>query len=243
MVFNLAGQTPTVQLDDTAISAAAEDDAAGPSLFIGSYDGGADAAVNGGNAGSDFSTKAGDGSVGGADVLGGPGGDFTVEAGAGADAGTDGGADPVGGNGGDVNLIAGAAGAGDGSGVDGDPGKVKVSGGALDFANGQVIDMGDATVVLTRNPGTPVGTSLVSNVLFVDPNQGTPGTEVLELPPEADCNGLVLYIINTADAADAIDVKDDAGSDPVNGAVTIGENEIGMVACNGTAWFAVSGVV
>jgi hypothetical protein len=233
-----------LSLDNAAISGfAAAADTAGQDVFIESQDGGVDTAVDGGDVGGAISIKAGDASVGGADQAGAAGGSFVISAGSGSNAGADSGSNPVGGDAGTISLAVGAAGTGTGTGVDGDPGKVKVSGGPLDFANGQVIDMADATVVLTRNPGTPVGTSLVSNVLFVDPNQGTPGTEVLELPPEADCNGLVLYIINTADAADAINIKNDAGTDPANGAVTIGQNEIGMVACNGTAWYAVSGVV
>lgn len=74
-------------------------------------------------------------------------------------------------------------------------------------------------------------TDLKSNVLFVDPN----GASVdLLLPPEADCKGVILTIFNTADAAEVLTVKEDGDSTTH---ITLAQNESGVVACNGTAWY------
>lgn len=89
--------------------------------------------------------------------------------------------------------------------------------------------MADATATLTLVPGTPVGTNLTSNVLFVDANSS--GTEKLLLPPEADSNGLALFIANTG--GEDIIVRDDGDGTTI---CTISTTEIGIVICNGTSW-------
>jgi len=145
----------------------------------------------------------------------------TAGAGGAASAGTG-----AGGSGGSVTLTPGAGGTSAG-GAAGAPGKVKAAG-LFFFPDAQVIDMADAAVTLTRVPGTPTGTTLASNVLRVDANSA--GTENLLLPPEADCNGLMLIIVNTG--GESIVVKDDA-----SGAVdTVATAEFGMFFCDGTAW-------
>lgn len=157
---------------------------------------------------------------------GGAGGGVTVTAGVGgaASAGTG-----NGGAGGTITLAPGAGGASAG-GVAGAPGKVKLNAGTLHFTNGQTIDMNDAQVALTLVPGTPTGTLLTSNTLFVDANSG--GTEDLLLPPEANCNGLVLHIANTG--GEDIIVKEDSDSTTI---ATVSTAESATVFCNGTTWF------
>jgi hypothetical protein len=65
------------------------------------------------------------------------------------------------------------------------------------------------------------------------------GAATVKLPPEADCNGLVLYIVNTANAAETITVQNDAAGNPGNGALSIAQNKSATVACDGTTWYAV----
>jgi hypothetical protein len=192
-------------IDDAAIASnAAATDTAGKSVFVETQDGGVDGgtASTGQNAGS-VSVKAGDGSAA-----------VTTDA--------------AGGNGGSITLTAGSGGAGDGSGVAGDPGKVQVGAGLFHYAAAQVIDMADAAVTLTLNPGTPAGTTLTSNVLRVDANSGA--TENLLLPPEADCAGVMLLIVNTG--GESIVVQNDAGST----IDTVATSEFGLFFCDGTAW-------
>lgn len=195
--------------------------------------------IAGGAGGAKADTGAAAGGAGGATTLtggvggatassgsnnGGAGGGVTLTGGAGgaASAGTgDGGA------GGDITLTPGAGGATTG-GAAGAKGDVKVSGAPFLFGNAQVIDMADAAVVLTRVPGTPAGTELTSNVLAVDANSGA--TEDLTLPPEADCNGLLLLINNTG--GESIVVKNDGGST----IDTVATAEFGLFFCDGTNW-------
>lgn len=187
-----------------------------------------------GGAGGSFTMTAG---VGGATASsgannGGAGGSYTLTAGAGgaASAGTG-----NGGAGGSITLTPGAGGATTG-GAAGARGRVKVSGSIFAFGNAQTIDMADAAVVLTLVPGTPAGTNLTSNVLFVDPNSGQ-ATENLDLPPEADCNGLVLFVMNTG--GEGIVVRSDGGGT----IITLDTAQHGLVACDGTTWFGFMGNV
>lgn len=94
----------------------------------------------------------------------------------------------------------------------------------------QVLDMNDATVQLTVDTSSVAGTLLTSNVMRVDPNSSGAG-EDLELPPEADCPGVVLWIYNTG--GENIVVKDDSGVTTVD---TIATTEFGFFFCDGTAW-------
>jgi len=204
----LLNNTDALQLDNAAISgfaAAADTDAV--DVYVETPDGGASSAdADGSNAG-DLSIKAGDGSAGGAHTSN----------------------DPVGGDGGNITITAGAGGAAGsgGSGVAGDPGAINLA--SLTKLPIQTIDMADATVTLTRNPGTPAGTNLTGNVLLVDPNSGG-ASEILKLPPEADCSGVLLLINNTG--GEGIAVQNDAG-----GAIdTVATAEFGIFFCDGTSW-------
>lgn len=66
-------------------------------------------------------------------------------------------------------------------------------------------------------------------VHFLDP--GGAARDVT-LPAEASSENLVFVIINTADAAETITVKNDGGGT----VVTIAQNKGGIVFCDGTTW-------
>jgi hypothetical protein len=94
----------------------------------------------------------------------------------------------------------------------------------------QEIDMADTTVTLVRT-ADGVNTELVGDNLFVDPNSsGT--SEVLKLPPEADCEKIRLVIWNTGD--EDIDVQTDAGAS----IEVVAAGQSGTFGCNGTTWYA-----
>lgn len=153
---------------------------------------------------------------------GGAGGAVAITAGTGG-ADSEGGSG-TGGVGGDVTLTAGGGGAGN---TDGAPGNIKSASPFL-FPDPQVIAMGDATVTLTRVPGTPTGTLMTSNILRVDAESSA--TENLLLPPEADCNGMLVWIINTG--GESVIVQNDA-----SGTIdTVATTEFGIFFCDGTAW-------
>lgn len=66
-------------------------------------------------------------------------------------------------------------------------------------------------------------------VHFLDP--GGQNRDVT-LPAEASSTGLSYLIVNTADAAEDLVVKDDGAAT----IITISQNEAGLVLCNGTVW-------
>ena len=59
------------------------------------------------------------------------------------------------------------------------------------------------------------------------------------MPAEEVSNGLVVWFKNTADAAENLVIKDDAGST----IVTIGQGEFAMVSCTGSAWTSTKSTV
>lgn len=65
---------------------------------------------------------------------------------------------------------------------------------------------------------------------FLDP--GGAGRKVL-MPTEADSKGLCFFIVNKADAAEDLTIRDDADAATVG---TISQNEMAMLVCNGTIW-------
>jgi hypothetical protein len=220
----------TVQSGAGAASAAATAAGASGSVVVETGAGGANtggATGEAGGAGGAVTVRAG---VGGATNStgahdGGAGGSLSITAGSGgnATAGTG-----NGGAGGDLTLTPGSGGTTTGGTV-GASGLIK-SAGLFTLNAAQVLDMNDATVQLTVDPGTTAGTILTSNIMRVDPNSSGAG-EDLELPPEADVPGLVLWIYNTG--GENIVVKDDSGGSTID---TVATTEFGFFYCDGTAW-------
>lgn len=66
-------------------------------------------------------------------------------------------------------------------------------------------------------------------VQFIDPGGGN---RDVTLPAEADSGDLFFFILNTANAAEDLVVKDDSTAT----IVTISQNEGGIVFCNGIVW-------
>lgn len=70
---------------------------------------------------------------------------------------------------------------------------------------------------------------------YLDP--GGAGRNV-DLPAEANARGQMFLIVNTADAAENLTVRNDAA-----GTIgVVGQNEMGMFVCNGTDWRHFTGV-
>lgn len=80
--------------------------------------------------------------------------------------------------------------------------------------------------------GNKTMTSDEADVHFLDP--GGSARDVL-LPAEQEMAGRVLFLINTADMAEALTVKDDASGTTV---ASIAQNEQATIICSGTAWRA-----
>lgn len=238
--------------DAAAMTFAAAADTAGHAIYLQTEDGGADGGAGTGRAGGLLHLSTGDGSasatataVGGAGGAlsvvtgagaagnttgnGGVGGAIAITAGAGGDSGAGAG---VGGTGGSITLTAGAGG-GAGGGTAGAPGAVVIGAGVFKMRR-QTIDMASSPVTLTLVPGTPAGTLLTGNILAVDANSD--GTENLLLPPEGDCDGLMLVINNTG--GETINVQNDAGG----GLLTLETLNTAYLACDGTTWRGTVGV-
>jgi hypothetical protein len=93
------------------------------------------------------------------------------------------------------------------------------------------IDMNDTTHTLVYGTAGANQTQLVAPILYVDPNSAG-GTENLVLPAEATSTGKLLIIANTAGGGEDIVVQDDTPAT----VITISQNEIGIVFCDGTTW-------
>jgi len=94
----------------------------------------------------------------------------------------------------------------------------------------QTIDMADAQVTLvTKQTSTTGEVQLSGQILVLDAtSSGT--SEIMLLPPEADCKGLVLIAHNNG--GEEILIKEDAGSVTI---VTIDTGESALLWCDGSA--------
>lgn len=254
IIFSLGGVETFQMHDAAAMVFAGATDTAGHAAYLQTEDGGTDGGTaSSGMAGALLHVSTGDGSAAvTTDAIGGAGGALSIVSGAGAAgngagnggvggavaitagaAGNSGAGAGTGGTGGSITLTAGAGG-GAGGGTAGAPGKVAIGAGTFRMKV-QTMDMADAAKTLTLIPGAPTGVTLTGNILYVDANSGT--TENLLLPPETDCTGLVLFIMNTG--GETINLQNDAGG----ALLTIATAEHAIVTCDGTTWWGVVGVV
>ena len=100
-----------------------------------------------------------------------------------------------------------------------------------DVQGPQTLDMDDAThTLILVGTATAAQTHLRGDVLFVDPNSGG-AAEQLVMPPEAQSKGLKLTIVNTG--GEDITVRNSANDATIG---TVEDGDIGIAACDGTAW-------
>lgn len=81
--------------------------------------------------------------------------------------------------------------------------------------------------------GTYTMVATMSPLQVLDP--GGASRDVL-LPAEK--LGLILFFVNTADAAENLVIKEDAGSTTI---ATLGSTESAVLICDGTTWRAITG--
>jgi hypothetical protein len=84
--------------------------------------------------------------------------------------------------------------------------------------------------------GAKTLTTTSERLQFLDPDGA--GRDV-NLPAEGSSSGLSFVIINMADGAEDLTVKDDSPAT----IITVGQDEIGFVFCNGTVWKGFVGVL
>ena len=68
-----------------------------------------------------------------------------------------------------------------------------------------------------------------NNIFTFDPGGSARN---LDLPAEADCGGIILYIHNSADAAEILTIRDDGGGT----ICTPTQAETAVVFCDGVSW-------
>lgn len=98
------------------------------------------------------------------------------------------------------------------------------------------LDMNDLAHTLVRQHNGVVATTLLDgNLLLVDPNSSG-ASENLLLPPEGECEGLVLFIFNTG--GESIAIQNDAGG----AIVTLETGLAAILSCEDTTWRALTGL-
>jgi hypothetical protein len=98
----------------------------------------------------------------------------------------------------------------------------------------EAITCAAAHALLVSGTAAANQTVITSNVLLIDP--GGAGRNIT-LPAEASSTGLFLLIFNTANAAEALTIKDDGGGD----IIVLDQNQHGIVFCNGTTFIGFMG--
>jgi len=87
-----------------------------------------------------------------------------------------------------------------------------------------------ASETLTGHRTLTLAEVQASRIMSFDP--GGAGRNLV-LPAEADCAGLVLFISNTADAAEVLTIQDDTPAT----VCTPTQNEDAIVFCDGVKWY------
>ena len=101
-----------------------------------------------------------------------------------------------------------------------------ITGGTIEEAVHNIFRFKTETVTLGADK---VLTKKSPTVQFLDPGGAARN---VTLPPEADSAGLFFIIVNQADAAEIITVRDDTPTT----VVTPTQNEVAVVVCNGVTW-------
>ena len=95
----------------------------------------------------------------------------------------------------------------------------------------EAINMAYAThTLIVTGTAASAQTKITSNVLVVDANSSG-SEEILLLPAEASCTGLLLFGFNSG--AERVVIKEDSSSTAI---ITIDQNQHGLVFCDGTTW-------
>ena len=95
--------------------------------------------------------------------------------------------------------------------------------------------VGDSHLAVTLTDTTDLTkvTHFSHRILMLDPGGAA---RQVNLPTEAEMDGYMGVIVNSADAAEAITVKEDAGSTTI---ATIDQNEACLLFCDGTSWMGI----
>lgn len=102
----------------------------------------------------------------------------------------------------------------------------------------EAVAMADAThTLLVTGTAASAQTKITSNVLVVDPDSSG-STEILLLPAEALCAGLLLIVLNSG--GEGIVIKEDASSTTI---LTIDTAQSGLLFCDGTTWRGFMGAI
>lgn len=102
----------------------------------------------------------------------------------------------------------------------------------------EAVAMADAThTLLVTGTAASAQTKITSNVLLVDPDSSG-STEILLLPAEALCTGLVLIVLNTG--GEGIVIKEDASSTTI---LTLDTAQSGLLFCDGVTWRGFMGAI
>jgi len=90
------------------------------------------------------------------------------------------------------------------------------------------------SLALDAGAGTLACPSDPPPVLLVDPGGGAAN---FDLPAEADLANQMLFVVNTADAAEALTVRNDAAGT----IIALSQNESVLIYCDGTSYFLLQG--
>jgi hypothetical protein len=94
--------------------------------------------------------------------------------------------------------------------------------------NHQTIALGADLTLTAKHP----------TLLFIDPGGSA---RTITLPAEADAEGMMFIIFNTADMAEVISIVDDAAA-TITPDITFTQNEMAILCCDGTSWRGFVGV-
>lgn len=113
--------------------------------------------------------------------------------------------------------------------------KTNVEGGRISDATwAHGLRLGNTVISGTGSGTIATLSALHSPMLNVDPNGGA-GNLLLPLATLKSSKGLVFFITNTADAAEAITLQTSAGSN-LSPSIDIAQNESAIVWCDGAVW-------